>query len=68
MKVEELTITCSDKSIENSIKTMKENKEMVTKGKKVDEAYVPIVRNRLLSLEAGANLSYVQTKLVLDAK
>ena len=37
---------------------MKEIKEMVTKVKEDDEAYIPIVSNRSLDLEAGANLSY----------
>ena len=54
-----VAITCSNKLNEYGVKTMKENKEMVTKVKGKEEAYVPIVRNRSLSLIAGANLSYV---------
>ena len=57
--VAELTITCSDKVKENGIKTMEKIKEMVTKVKEDDEAYIPIVRNQSLNLEAEANLSYI---------
>ena len=31
--------------------------EMVTNVKKVDEVHIPIVKNRLLNLEDGANYS-----------
>ena len=31
----------------------------VTNVKEFDEAYIPIVRNRSLDLEVGANLTYV---------
>ena len=49
-----------------AIETMKENKEMVTNIMEDDEAYIPIVRNQSLDLEAGDNLSYDYIKL--DAK
>ena len=57
--VGEVAITCSDNLNENGIKTMKGKSEMVTNVKEFDEAYIPIVRNRLLDLEVGPNLTYV---------
>ena len=57
-KVEEVAITCSNNLNENGIETMKEIKEIMTNIKEDDKAYIPIVRNRLLDMEAGANLSY----------
>ena len=58
-KVEEVAITCSDKLNENGAKTMVKEKEIVTNVKEVGEVYIPIVKNRLLNLEVGANYSDV---------
>ena len=57
--VVEVTITCSNKLNENDIETMERKIEMVTNVKEYDEAHIPIVRNRSLDLEDGANLTYV---------
>ena len=58
-KVEEVTITCSDKLNENGAKTMVKEKEIVTNVKEDGEVYIPIVKNRSLNLEVGANYSDV---------
>ena len=58
-KVEEVTITCSNNLNENGAKTMEGETEMVTNVMEIDEVYIPIVRNRSLDLEVGANISYV---------
>ena len=57
--VGEVTITSSNKLNENGIKTMERESEMVTNVKEFDEAYIPIVRNQLLDMKVGANLTYV---------
>ena len=41
----EVAITCSDKLNGNGVKTMKEEKEIVTNVKEEDEVYVPIVKD-----------------------
>ena len=60
-KVEEVTITCSDKLNKNGAKTIVKENEIVTNVKEVDEVYIPIVEKRLLNLDLGANYSYVQS-------
>ena len=57
--VEQVAVTYSDKLNENGAKTMEDQKEIVTNVKEDDEVYIPIVKNRLLNLEVGANYSDV---------
>ena len=57
--IEEVTITCSDKLNKNGAKTMVKGKEIATNVKEVGEVYIPIVKNRSLNMEVGANYSDV---------
>ena len=56
-----IAITCRDNINEYGVKTMKEMKENVkeneTNVKGKGEEYIPLVWNRSLNLEAGANLT-----------